>query len=62
MSIDKRKQKQDDERNEEWSYKNIDEKDMVNGLKKHGLNTSKLKTFNGDIKTLKQKKIRFIFY
>ena len=33
MSIDKRKQKQDDERNEEWSYKNIDEKDMVNGLK-----------------------------
>ena len=30
---------------------------MVNGLKKHGLNTSKLKTFNGDIKKiLKQKK------
>ena len=56
MSIDKRKQKQDDERNEEWSYKNIDEKDMVNGLKKHGLNTSKLKTFNGDIKNFKTKK------
>ncbi len=56
MSIDKRNQKQDDERNEEWSYKNIDEKDMINGLKKYGLNTSKLKTFNGDIKDFKTKK------
>ena len=63
MSIDKRNQKQDDERNEEWSYKNIDEKDMVNGLKKHGLNTSKLKTFNGDIKNFKtKKKFDYIFF
>ena len=56
MSIDKRNQKQDDERNEEWSYKNIDEKDMINKLEKHGLNTSKLKTFNGDIQNFKSKK------
>tara|TARA_Y100000768_G_C23894385_1_gene641793 strand:+ start:281 stop:1069 length:789 start_codon:yes stop_codon:yes gene_type:complete len=56
VSIDKRNQKQDDERNEEWSYENINEKDMINGLKKHGLNTSKLKTFNGDIKNFKTKK------
>ena len=55
VSIDKRNQKQDDERNEEWSYENINEKDMINGLKKHGLNTSKLKTFNGDIKNFKTK-------
>ena len=56
VSVDKRNQKQDDERNEEWSYKNIYEKDMINGLKKHGLNTSKLKTFNGDIKNFKTNK------
>ncbi len=55
-SIDKRNQKQDDERSEEWSYENISEKDMINGFKKYNLDTSKLKTFNGDIDDYKTKK------
>jgi len=53
MSIDKRNQKQNDERSEEWSYENVSEQDMLNKLKQYNLNVNKLKTFNGDIKDFK---------
>ena len=49
LSIDKRNQVLDDERNEKWSYKNIPCKLMIENLKKNNLDTSKLKTLNGDI-------------
>ena len=54
-SIDKRNQKQDDERSEEWSYENVSELDMLNKLKQCGLNINKLKTFNGDVSDYKTK-------
>ena len=61
-SIDKRNQKQDDERNRLWSYESISELDMIERLKKCNLDISKLKTFNGDIKNFKiNKKFELAF-
>ena len=61
-SIDKRNQKIDDERNKLLSYETISEINMINELKKHNLNLSKLKTFNGDIKDFKtNKKFELVF-
>ena len=56
VSIDKRNQKLDDERSEEWSYENVNENDMIRRLKEYNLDLSKLKTFNGDIKDFKTNK------
>ena len=49
ISIDKRNQILDDERNEKWSYKKVSEKLMIKKLKENKFNISKLQTFNGDI-------------
>jgi len=56
VSIDKRNQKLDDERSEEWSYENVNENDMIRRLKEYNLDLSILKTFNGDIKDFKTNK------
>ena len=55
ISIDKRNQIIDDERNEKWSYRKINEKLMIKNLKEKKLDTSKLKSFNGDISDYKSK-------
>ena len=49
LSIDKRNQVQEDERNERWSYKKFTSKLMINNLKRNNFDTSKLKTLDGDI-------------
>lgn len=53
VSIDKRNQKQDDERSKDYSYEHISEFDMIKKLKQNNLNTDKLKTFNGDVRNFK---------
>ena len=55
VSIDKRNQKQDDERSEEWSYERVSEAHMIKKLKEHNLKIDKLRTFNGDVKDFKTK-------
>ncbi len=55
ISVDKRNQIIDDERNEKWSYKKISEKLMIKGLKEKKLDISKLKSFNGDISEYRPK-------
>ena len=54
LSIDKRNLKLSDERGENFDYKNIPEKKMFLNIKKYGLSTKKIKTFNGKIKDLKK--------
>lgn len=53
VSIDKRNQNLEDERNERQSYENVSTNYMINNLKKYNLDTSKLKTFNGDVENFK---------
>tara|TARA_Y100001970_G_scaffold270362_1_gene364162 strand:- start:12213 stop:13010 length:798 start_codon:yes stop_codon:yes gene_type:complete len=55
ISIDRRRQRLDDERNEIWSYENVSEKDMLNKLKSFKIKTNKLKTFDGDVSEFKTK-------
>ena len=55
ISIDKRNQILDDERNEKWSYKKISEKLMIKKLKEKKLDITKLKSFDGDISDYKPK-------
>ena len=55
LSIDKRNQILDDERNENWSYKNVSNNLMVKKINQYKISTLKLKTYDGDIKELKNK-------
>lgn len=55
MSIDKRNQNLDDERNEKWNYQSVSENDMFNKIKNFKLSTKKLRTFNGDISNFKSR-------
>jgi len=53
ISIDKRNQNLEDERNEKQSYENVGTNYMINNLKKYNLDIHKLKTFNGDVENFK---------
>ena len=53
ISIDKRNQNLEDERNERQSYENVGTNYMINNLKKYDLDIYKLKTFNGDVENFK---------
>tara|TARA_B110000046_G_scaffold11315_1_gene11210 strand:+ start:404 stop:1204 length:801 start_codon:yes stop_codon:yes gene_type:complete len=53
LSIDKRNQILDDERNENWSYKNVSNALMVRKINQYKINTLKLDTYDGDIKEIK---------
>ena len=55
LSIDKRNQILDDERNEKWSYENISQDKMLKTLKKYNFNLSKIEALDGDISEFKIK-------
>lgn len=55
LSIDKRNQVLNDERNEQWSYKNITQNKMLQTLKNYNFNLNKIKAYDGDISEFKIK-------
>lgn len=49
FSIDERERQQPDERGAKFDYAGVTNQTMIDNLKKHGINTDKLQTFDGSV-------------